>query len=260
MTSAPCAASGFSIADAAMSRGFDGEAAFILHRRPYRETSLLLDVFTLSQGRISLVARGASRPRNPWKAQLQPFQPLLLSWQGRSDLKTLTDAESRPAPPLAGQDRLYCGFYLNELVQKLVPEQEPVPELFSAYLDALQLLREEGRDLEWGLRDFEQQLAATLGYGFRWDWATDVDADVLPDRNYAFDPQQAVVAVPGPGALLHNLSGQTLLALAAGERGNAEVRRLAKRIMRRLIDFLLQGRALQSRRFFTTGKGDSNDP
>lgn len=242
-----------------MSRAVENEAAYILHRRPYRETSLLLEVFSLNHGRTGLVARGATRPKNPWKAQLQPFQPLLLSWQGRGDLKTLTDAESRPAAPLTGQNQLFCGFYLNELIQRLVPEREPVPELFAAYLEALQMLG-AGDDIEPALRGFEQQLVATLGYGFKWDWATDLDQDVEPGRQYAFDPQQGIVAVPGPGALLRNLPGATLLALAAGETASPDARRLAKRAMRRLIDFLMQGRPLQSRRLFTAGKGDSNDP
>lgn len=236
----------------------ENEPAFVLHRRPYRETSLLLDVFSLSEGRIGLVARGATRPRNPWKAQLQPFQPLLLRWQGRGELKTLTDAESRPAAPLSGQSRLYCGFYLNELVQRLVPQQEPVPELFAAYLEALQMLR-DGGDIELGLRHFEQQLAATLGYGFKWDWATDLDAPVVGDRDYAFDPQQGIVAFEGPGTLLRHLPGRTLLELAAGQWDHTDTRLLAKRAMRRLIDYLLQGRPLQSRRLFTETKGDPND-
>jgi DNA repair protein RecO (recombination protein O) len=208
---------------------------------------------------VGLVARGATRPKNPWKAQLQPFQPLVLSWQGRSDLKTLTDAELRPAPPLTGQSRLYCGFYLNELVQRLVPEHEPVPELFAAYLTALHVLQ-GGDDIEQGLRDFEQQLVTTLGYGFKWDWATDLDAAVLPDHDYAFDPQQGITAAPGTGTLMRGLPGGTLVALGAGRMDSPEARRLAKQVMRRLIDFLLQGRPLQSRRLFTDAKGDFNDP
>lgn len=242
-----------------MSQRIENEPAFILHRRPYRETSLLLDAFSLNHGRLGLVARGATRANNPWKAQLQPFQPLMLAWQGRSELKTLTDADVRPAPPLGGQNRLYCGFYLNELVQRLVPEQEPVPELFGAYLEGLRVLREES-DIELGLRRFEQQLVTTLGYGFKWDWATDIDAQVLPERDYAFDPQQGIVSTQGPGSLMHHLPGGVLLALAAGETVDPDARRLSKHAMRRLIDFLLQGRPLQSRRLFTNVKGDSNGP
>lgn len=242
-----------------MSQRVENEPAYVLHRRPYRETSLLLDVFSLNHGRAGLVARGAKRPRNPWKAQLQPFQPLVLTWQGKGDLKTLTDAESRPAPPLAGQSRLYCGFYLNELLQRLLPEHEPVPELFAAYLDALDVLQ-TGENIELGLRDFEQQLITTLGYGFKWDWATDLDSTVRPDHEYAFDPQQGIIAVPGPGTLMRGLSGCTLLSLAAGVADSPESRRLSKRVMRRLIDFLLQGRPLQSRRLFTDARGDSDDP
>ncbi|QCF27823.1 DNA repair protein RecO [Hydrocarboniclastica marina] len=231
-----------------MTQRTEQEPAFILHRRPFQETSFLLDILTLSQGRLSLVARGASRPKNPWKAQLQPFQPLLLSWIGRTDLKTLTDAELRSAPPLAGQDRLYCGLYLNELIQRLLPQHEPVPELFAAYLDALETLR-GGDNLEPGLRLFEQALVATLGYGFRWDWATDTDTAVQTGQVYGFDPQQGVIAHPGPGALLTGLAGEALLAITAGDVGDP-ARNLAKRVMRCLIDYLLQGQPLQSRRLF----------
>ena len=242
-----------------MSQRIDREPAFVLHRRPYRETSLLIDIFSLNYGRLGLVARGATRPNNSWKAQLQPFQPLVLAWQGRGDLKTLTDAESRPAPVLKGQSRYYCGFYLNELVQRLVPEYEPVPELFSAYLEAMGVLQ-QNVDIEPGLRQFEQQLVTTLGYGFRWDWATDLDAQVLPDHDYAFDPQQGIIASPGPDTVMRSLSGRTLLALAHGPADSPESRRVSKQIMRRLIDYLLQGRPLQSRRLFADAKGGSNDP
>ena len=243
-----------------MSLRVENEPAFVLHRRPYRETSLLLDLFTLNEGRVALVAKGAHRPKNPWKAQLQPFQPLLVNWQGRGELKTLTDANTRPAPTLSGQNRLYCGFYLNELVQRLVPEQEPVPELFAAYLEALNLLQSGAEaDIEQGLRVFELQLVTTLGYGFRWDWATDLDSEVQHEHDYGFDPQQGIVAAATEGTLLRHLPGETLRALGGGDTSH-ESRRLAKQVMRRLIDFLLQGRPLQSRRLFTQTKGDSNDP
>lgn len=233
----------------------ENEPAFVLHRRPFQETGLLLEILTLNQGRISLVARGATRPKSPWKAQLQPFQPLLLGWVGRSDLKTLTDAELRHAPALGGQDRLFCGFYLNELVQRLLPQHEPVPELFAAYLDALGRLR-EAADVEPGLRQFEHALITALGHGFQWDWATDVEAEVDRNRVYAYDPQQGIVAHAEQGVLLTGLPGTTLLALGAGQWTGPE-RILAKRVMRCLIDYLLQGKPLQSRRLFR-GSGSAS--
>jgi DNA repair protein RecO (recombination protein O) len=230
-----------------MSAGVRQEPAYVIHRRPYRETSLLVDVFALGHGRISLVARGATSPKSPLKAQLQPFQPLLLDWSGRSDLKTLTQAENRRGPLIAGGQALYCGFYLNELLQLLLPGGDPHPELFAAYIQALESLAEE-QDIEPVLRRFERALCDSLGYGFRWG-ETDQGAGVQAQQRYCYDPQQGIVAVP-TGQSIGGLSGEALLALDAGDLESAEARRTAKRVMRTLIDFLLQGRPLKSRDLF----------
>jgi DNA repair protein RecO (recombination protein O) len=230
-----------------MSAGSRQEPAYVIHRRPYRETSLLVDVFSLSHGRISLVARGATGPKSPLKALLQPFQPLLLDWSGRSDLKTLIQAESRRGPVIAGGHGLYSGFYLNELLQLLLPRGDPHPELFAAYIEALECLSLQ-QDIEPVLRRFEGALCDSLGYGFSWG-RTDQGARVQPHQHYCYDPQQGIVAVP-TGQGVCGLPGEALLALEAGDLEAPEARRTAKRVMRTLVDFLLQGRPLKSRDLF----------
>src|SRR5690554_2793287 len=137
------------------------EPAYVIHRRSWRETSLLVDLFTLNHGRMSVVARGASGNKSPLKAQLQPFQPLMLSWVGRSDLKTLTDVDVRDGQALHRTVSLYSGLYLNELIQRVLPQADPHPTLFAAYIEALGQLAQTS-DVEPVLRKFEDRKSTRL--------------------------------------------------------------------------------------------------
>lgn len=227
------------------------DPAFVLHRRPYGETSLIVDLLTLNHGHFSVMARGAARPRSQWQAELQPFRPLRVSWSGRQSLKNLRHAEATaPAPALAlAGDRLYCGFYVNELLLRLLTEADPAPDLFGAYLATLEQLAADDVTLEPLLRRFEYRLASELGYGISWDRIGDTGEPVQAERTYAFHPGQGIMA-DGHG-LIGGIPGEHLLALAADELENQAVRRLAKKLMRSLMDHLLQGRPLHSRRLFT---------
>lgn len=225
------------------------EPGYVIHRRPWRETSLQIDVFSLNHGRVDLVARGASASKSPLKAQLQPFQPLLLDWTGRGSLKTLTQVDVRSAPILAKSHALFSGFYLNELLQRILPPADPYPLLFAAYLDALASLSADA-DLEPVLRRFERSLALALGYDFAWNLATDSGCQVSAGSYYGYHPQQGIVERPNAEVRVRQLSGNALLALAADDYSDIESRRAAKRVMRALIDYLLQGRPLHSRQLF----------
>ncbi|MDX1754483.1 MAG: DNA repair protein RecO [Marinobacter sp.] len=235
-----------------MSRPTHGEPAYVLHRRPYRETSLLVDLFSLNAGRLTVIARGANSPKSPLKAQLQPFQPLLVDWQGRSELKTLLRLEVRNAPAITGTLQLYSGLYLNELLQRILPSGDPCPELFAAYIEVLNDLV-NAVDVEPLLRRFERTFAQTLGMGFDWAQANDTGLPVEPRGSYCYDPEQGIVLAPSPAVRLSGLSGQTLLKLAEGNYQSPECRQVAKRVMRVLIDHLLQGRPLHSRTLFQKG-------
>lgn len=241
-----------------MSGSVSQEPAYVLHRRPYRETSLLVDVFALSAGRMTLVARGGNSAKSPLKAQLQPFQPLLVDWLGRSDLKTLTQTEVRHGPRLVRTGALYSGLYINELLQRILPPGDPCPDLFGAYIETLRALSETD-DIEPVLRRFERGLADAMGFGFQWGRATDTGLAVEPGRHYGYDPEQGIVSSVSPDIRLHNLAGEVLLGLEAGDLERLACRRLAKRVMRVLVDHLLQGRPLHSRNLFSHGRGESHE-
>src|ERR1700704_1444793 len=115
----------------------DEQGAFVLHAYPYRETSLIVEALTAAHGRVALVARGAKRPRSELRGVLQAFQPLSLSWAGGGELKTLIRAEWRGGLPLVSGSALLCGFYLNELLLKLLAREDPHPRLYLEYEDAL---------------------------------------------------------------------------------------------------------------------------
>src|SRR5436309_2940888 len=135
----------------------DEEPAYVLHTYAYRETSVIVEAFTEDYGRLALVARGAKRPRSELRGLLQGFQPLLLSWSGHNELKTLHKAEWRGGLPLLGGAALLCGFYLNELLLKLLPREDPHRRLYGTYEAALHDLA-AGGDQAPVLRRFELEL------------------------------------------------------------------------------------------------------
>ncbi|MBK1617465.1 DNA repair protein RecO [Lamprobacter modestohalophilus] len=172
---------------------------FVLHRRDYRNTSLLIELFTADEGRLVCVAKGAKsapRGRSALAALLQPFQPLWLGWVGRGEVKTLTRAEAA-APSIAlVAERLYCGFYLNELLIRLLDREDPHEALFVFYQQALADLASEPLDAV--LRRFELRLLEELGY------ALDLRSDrqgkpIEPVHDYRYTSDQGLNPVPGLG-------------------------------------------------------------
>src|SRR5437763_16220263 len=178
----------------------DDQPAFVLHAYPYRETSLIVEAFTPDFGRVALVARGAKRPRSELRGLLQGFQPLLLSWSGQQELKTLLKAEWRGGLPRVGGGALLCGFYLNELLLKLLPREDPHPELFRHYGNALARLAATA-DHAPVLRQFEVELLAALGYALPLEREADTGRRIDPAARYyyAFERGPCVNAAE-PGA------------------------------------------------------------
>src|SRR5215813_11172088 len=163
----------------------DEQPAFVLHTYPYRETSAIVETFTAGYGRVALVARGAKRTRSELRSVLQAFQPLTLSWSGTGELKTLIRAEWRGVLPLVGGSALLCGFYLNELLLKLVPREDPHPKLFEQYEAALSRLA-NGAEQAPVLRAFELQLLAELGYALPLTHEVDTGRPVDPEGRYYY--------------------------------------------------------------------------
>jgi len=232
----------------------DDEPAFILHAYAYRETSLIVECFTAGFGRVSMVARGAKRPRSEMRGLLQAFQPLALSWAGSAELKTLIKAEWRGGLPLLSGSALLCGFYLNELLLKLLAREDAHPALFDDYAAALHALSAEPQSASQAtvLRRFELRLLAAMGYALQLTRDVD-DASIEPARMYHYAPDRGprlVVAhvAREPGHHHRVVRGSTLLALAAGSFPDAEVAAEAKRLMRDVLDHYLEERRIVSRR------------
>ena len=188
------------------------QPAFVLHARPWRETSLIVELLSRDHGRIGLVARGVQGARrHPLRAALQPLQHLRLDYLARGELGRLLQAEAVDAAPLLQGEALMAAFYVNELVLRLLPRQDPAPGLFERYGHLRGELAGTG-PLAWTLRRFERDLLDELGYGLPWD--EDEGGQRLdPAARYRLDPERGPVRDPRHQP--DSPSGAALLALAA---------------------------------------------
>jgi DNA repair protein RecO (recombination protein O) len=226
------------------------QPAYLLHRKPFRDTSLLLEVFTPEYGRIGLVARGARGARSKLKGILQPYQSLLISWSGRGELPTLTSAESQGGGGIFLQgDALISGFYLNELLMRLLARHDPHSRLFSCYHAALQALI-KSNDIDWALRLFERDLLQELGYGLLLTQEGQNGAAVEPDARYCYHHESGPQRIFSEQGGRLNVQGATLLALASGECKDRQLRRESKLLMREVLGRYLGSRPLASRELF----------
>lgn len=226
---------------------YHGEPAFVLHARRWRETSLLVEVLTQNHGRIGLVARGVTGPRrHALRAALQPLQHIRLEAVQRGELAWLDGAEQIDrAPVLAGEATL-AGFYLGELLLRLVPRQDPQPALYALYGRTRDRLR-AGEPLAWTLRRFERDLLEALGVGF--DFGVDGDGEPLdPAARYRIEPDHGPRRVRElrPGERGGDATGRGLLALAADTTPEPEDLPGLRRALREALSHQLGGRGLKS--------------
>jgi DNA repair protein RecO (recombination protein O) len=227
-----------------MKRRADHEPGFVLHTYPYKETSLIVELFTRRFGRVALLARGARRPRSAMRGMLLSFHPLRLSFSGSAELGTLIAVDWAGAlQPLAGQG-LMCGFYLNELLLRLLPRDDPHEALFEVYGEALSRLSRDSSAAV--LRGFEKRLLAELGY------APLLEHDVAsrpidPEGLYAYEPERGPTPVNGTRGGLLVVRGRTLLDVAADDYSDPATREEARTLMRALIGERLHGQVLHTR-------------
>ena len=230
----------------------DGQLAFVLHAYPFSETSLVADVFSRDHGRLPLLARGARRPRSLMRGNLMAFAPLELGWFGGGEVKTLAKAEWLGGMPLLSGRCLLLGYYLNELLVKLLPRDDAHPQLFDAYSDALRALSNGAEDAP-ELRRFEQSLLKELGYGLTLDVDAKSGDKVHSEKEYIYwierGPVEHVASSVGADETL-SVSGKTLLDMVADNYSDARTRQESKGLMRQLIAHHLSGKPLQSRRVF----------
>lgn len=224
------------------------QRAFVLHGRPYSETSLMLDLFTEGQGRIRVLAKGARGRRSSLKGCLQPFTPLLVRWSGRSEVKTLRNAEPVSlALPLSGQ-MLYSGLYVNELVFRVLEQETNYSSLFFDYLNCLKNLAASDDSPEQALRQFELALLHHLGYGVDFLHCAGSGEEVSDTMTYRYREEKGFIA----SLVIDNSSftGRDLKALASREFIDTETLRAAKRFTRMALKPYLGGKPLKSRELF----------
>lgn len=219
-------------------RRVEKERAFVLHTRPYRNTSLLVELFTYQQGRVSVVARSARGQRSRYRGLLQPFRRLRVSWMGTQELKTLGHMELDGLPFFLQGMGLFSGFYLNELMMRLLPKSDPYETLYLVYEKTLSAF-DAGQPVAENLRSFEKCFLYELGYGV--SFAKDHRGERIDqEAYYRLMLDQGFVRVDENASNEGLLKGADLLAIAIDDYGRSEVAALAKAIMRRLINSHLQ--------------------
>ena len=223
----------------------NGQPAFVLHSYPYKETSLIVDMFTRDHGRIGLVAKGAKRPHSQLSGVLQTFQPLQAAWSGRNELRTLIHAEWVGGMLPLEKTALLCGFYLNELLVKLLARDDPHPALFDHYVATLNQLA-HNEPAQTVLRKFERALLKETGVAADLGYCTGTRAVVDPGADYVVDPERG----PRPARAADTwpvVAGQTLLDMEREEYGDATTQSQSKQLMRFLLAHQLGGAPLNTR-------------
>jgi DNA repair protein RecO (recombination protein O) len=220
------------------------QPAYVLHARPYRETSLLLECLTREHGRLGVVARGVRGERARLRrAQLEPFQPLAMDLLLRGEMATLTAIEAIGIPLRLPGDAGLAGLYLNELVVRLTGRQDPFPQLFDAYAQTLVRLG-AGESLAWSLRRFERDLLEAIGYGLQLQHDSETGDALRPDASYRYLVEQG--AVPCTASHAHALRGSDLLALEQDRMPDNVGLKALRDMMREVIRFHLGGGELRA--------------
>jgi len=227
----------------------DFSPAFILHQRVFRESSFLLDIFSRDHGRISLVAKGVRKQKRSQAGLLQIYQPLLLSWQGKRDLQTLTAVEPNGPAYLLRAESALCGLYINELMMKLLPVGESESDLYIDYQKALFGLQEALQN-EITLRLFEKQLLSHLGYGLVLDQDVETGEPIDDGKDYYYVADEGLYCWQ-TGQQRNRISGRSLQHLVTEQDFDEKSLNEIKQLMRMVIHFYLGDKPLRSRELFS---------
>ena len=225
----------------------ENQSAYILHTYPFKETSLIVELFTQPIGRVSVIAKGARRPRSSLRGMLLSFQGLQATWSGNQELKTLHSLEWSNALISLKGDALVCGFYINELLIRLLLREDPHEKLFNYYDMTIKKLT-LGINLEIILREFELRLLQELGYQVPLD--KDINGqNVNPNKKYFYEVGY------GPSLSKKNnqtieMSGKTLIDMSKNNYDDAITKKQSKQLMRYVIGFYLGDKPLNSKKLF----------
>ena len=234
----------------------DNQAVYVLHTYPFKETSLVVELFARDFGRVATTAKGARRPRSAMRGMLQAFQPMLATWSGKLELKTLHSLEWNGVLLLLQGEALMCGFYLNELLLRLLPREDPHEALFEYYADTLKILA-ISHDLATTLRRFELKFLQELGYAI----PLHVDANDMPvlmQQHYRYEAEHG--AYPLRGALTRHengvqLSGKTLIDMSNDDYRDEQTQQQSKQLMRYLLAHYLGDKPLHTRQLLIDLQG-----
>lgn len=222
------------------------QPAYILHHRPFRDSSQILDIVTQDHGKIAVVARGSRGGKSKLAGLLRPFLPLRVSWVAKSDLGTLTGAEANGAPAGVTGDAMLSAYYVNELMLNFLHRHDPQPEIFALYRQVLEALV-MSTAIAAALREFELEFLSLLGYAVNLTQVSGGSESIDSMKHYEYRMEQGLVAVSREqGSRV--FSGATLRAIAEHRFDDADVLRAANRLMREIIAFHLGGKELKSRK------------
>lgn len=229
------------------------QPVYILHQRPFRDTSQIVEVFSRDYGRLSVVSRGSRSPKSRLKAIMQPFQALQVNWSGRGEMPSLGQVETANTRiPLLKSRVLPCAFYMNELIMRLLYKHDVHEDIFELYQRTLYALA-QAEDLERELRLFEKSLLQFLGFGLSLDVDSDTGAAVLNDRNYIYYIEHGPVEAGNhqdKGRHALSIRGHSLLCFQAGDLSDKAVRKDVKSLMRYVLAYYLGDKPLKSRELF----------
>ena len=229
----------------------NAESAFVLHTRPYRNTSLLVDLFTENYGRITAIARSARGPRSRYKNIFRPFSLLWVNSTGRMELRCLTQVEVQDVllPPLIGKI-LYCGLYVNELLFKLLPREEAFPSVFSEYLSLLKKLPNTSTLNETSLRYFEKNLLKAIGYGLSLNKEANHKNDIQTHLFYRYIPKTGFIPTEHHTNTSILFSGKSLIAFNQETLEHPQMIKEIKLLMRMAIQDALDYKKINARELF----------
>jgi DNA repair protein RecO (recombination protein O) len=234
----------------------DNQAVYVLHTYPFKETSLVVELFARDFGRVATTAKGARRPRSAMRGMLQAFQPMLATWSGKLELKTLHSLEWNGVLLLLQGEALMCGFYLNELLLRLLPREDPHEALFEYYADTLKTLA-ISHDLATTLRRFELKFLQELGYAI----PLHLDANGLPvltQQHYRYEAEHGAYPLRGISARYENgvqLSGKTLIDMSNDDYHDEQTQQQSKQLMRYLLAHYLGDKPLHTRQLLIDLQG-----
>jgi len=234
------------------------QLVYVLHTYPFKETSLVVELFSQQFGRVAAVAKGARRPLSQMRGMLQSFQRLNATWSGRNELKTLHNLDWSAGLTLMKGDALMCGFYMNELLLRLLPREDAHEDLFEYYAATLAELSGLQRQANSSalaiiLRKFELKLLQALGYAVPL-LEDELGVAIVPDKQYRYEAEYGAchTAVTNQGILV---MGATLLAMANDDYSLATTQQQSKQLMRYLLQHYLGDKPLHTRQFLIDLQG-----